>query len=99
MSILKDFVNFGIGAVVMTKEKAEEVANELIKKGEIGQDEGKKLVDDLIKKGGESKKEIENTIEKTVKSFIEKLDIPSRQELGKLKSEIEQLKKKFDEKI
>ena len=79
-----------------TKEKAEEVVNELVKKGEIGQDEGKKLVDDLLKKGEEGKKEIEATVEKTVKNLIEKADISTRKELNELKSEIEQLKEKLN---
>ena len=96
MSILKDLVNLGLGVAVMTKEKAEDVVNELVKKGEIGQDEGKKLIDDLIKKGEESKKEIETTIEKTVRNLIEKIDMPTRQELNNLKSEMEQLKEKLN---
>ena len=95
MSILKDLVNLGLGALVMTREKAEDVVNELVKKGEVGQDEGKKLVDDLIKKGEEGKKEIEAAIEKTVKHVIEKVDIPTRQEVNNLKSEIEQLREKL----
>ena len=98
MSILKDLVNLGLGAVVMTKEKAEEVAKELVKKGEVSQDEGKKLIDDLIKKGEESKKEIEDTIEKNVKNLIEKIDMPTRQEMNSLKSEIKQLKETLSKK-
>ena len=96
MSVLKDFVNLGLGALVMTKEKAEEVVNELVKKGEVGQEEGKELINDLIEKGEKGKKEIEDKIEKTVKSVIEKLDISAKKEVEELKSEIEELKKKLN---
>ncbi|MCK4809860.1 MAG: phasin family protein [Candidatus Omnitrophica bacterium] len=96
MSILKDLVNLGLGALVITKEKAEEVVNELVKKGEVGQDEGKELINELIEKGEKSKKEIEEQIEKMVKGVLEKLDISAKKEIKELKSEIEELKKKLN---
>ena len=94
MSVLKDVVNLGLGALVMTKEKAEEVVNELVKKGEVGQEEGKELINELIEKGEKGKKEIEDQIEKTVKRVVEKLDISAKKEVEELKFEIEELKKK-----
>lgn len=96
MSVLKDLVNLGLGALVITKEKAEEVVNELVKKGEVGQEEGKELISKLIEKGEKSKKEIENQIEKTVRNVVEKLDISTKKEIEELKSEIEELKKKLN---
>ena len=96
MTIFKGLLNLGLGALVMTKEKAEEVVNELVKKGEVGQEEGKKLIGELIEKGEKSKKEIEAQIEKIVKGITKKLDIPTRKELRELKVKIEQLKKKLN---
>lgn len=95
---LKKAFNLGLGALVMTREKVEEVVNELVKKGEVGQDEGKKLVEELIEKGKKSKKELEIQIEKIVKGATEKLDLPTRKELNELKSEIKQLRKKLNKK-
>ena len=96
MSVLKDLVNLGLGVMVMTKEKAEEVVNELVKKGEVGQDEGKELIHELIEKGEKSKKEVEDQIEKMVKDVVEKLDISAKKEIEELKSEIEELKEKLN---
>ncbi|MCK4325839.1 polyhydroxyalkanoate synthesis regulator [bacterium] len=92
---LKKAFSMSLGALVVTREKVEEVVNELVKKGEVGQEEGERLVRELIEKGEESKKEIETQIERMVKSVTEKLDLPTRKELNELKSEIEQLKKKL----
>jgi len=96
MSVVKSLLNLGLGALAMTKEKVEEVVNELVKKGEIGQEEGKELISELIEKGKRSKKEIEDQIEKTVKSVLGKLDISTKKEIEELKSEIEELKKKLN---
>lgn len=86
----------GLGALVVTKEKVEEIVDELVKKGEVGQEEGKKLVSELIKKGEESKKEVGAQIEKIVKGVIEKLDISTHKELDELRSKIEGLKEKLN---
>lgn len=96
MSVVKSLLNLGLGALAMTKEKAEQVVSELVKKGEIGQDEGKELINELIKKGEKSKKEIEEQIEKIVKNVIERLDISTKKEIKELKSEVEELKKKLN---
>ncbi len=96
--VLKKVFNLGLGAIVITKEKAEEVVKELVRKGEVGEEESRKLVNKLIEKGQESRKEMQTQIEKTVKGVIEKLDISTRSELEGLKSEIERLKENLGKK-
>ncbi len=72
--------------------------DELIKKGEVGQDEGKELVNELIKKGEKTKKELEKQIEKITEEVLEKVNIGTRKEIEELKLEIKQLKKKIAQK-
>ncbi len=93
--LLKKALSLGLGALLVSKDKIEDVVNELVKKGELGQEEGKNLVNELIGKGEASMNEIEVKIEKIVKSVTEKLSLPTRKELNELKSEIEQLKEKL----
>jgi len=95
---LRKAFNLGLGLVTVTKEKAEEIVNELIKKGEVSQEEGKKLVSELLEKGEKSRGELEAQIEKIVKGAVGRLDLPTRKELNELKSEIEQLKEKLNNK-
>ena len=94
--LLKKVLSLGFGALVVSKDKIEEVVNELVKKGELGQEEGKNLVNELIEKGEASVNEVEGKIEKIVKSVTEKLDLPTRKELNEIKSEIEQIKEKLN---
>lgn len=94
--LLKKALSLGIGALLVSKDKIEEVVNELVKKGELGQEEGKNLVNELIEKGESSMHEVEGKIEKIVQSVTEKLNLPTRKELNELKSEIEQLKEKLN---
>ncbi len=94
--LLKKAFSLGIGVLLVSKDKIEEVVNELVKRGELGQEEGKNLVKELIEKGESSMHEVEGKIEKIVQSVTEKLNLPTRKELNELKSEIEQLKEKLN---
>ena len=94
--LLRRALSLGFGALLVSKDKIEAVVNELVKKGELGQEEGKNLVNELIEKGEASVNEVEGKIEKMVKSVTEKLDLPTRKELNEIKSEIEQIKEKLN---
>jgi len=52
--IIKKVMLTGVGLAAMTKDKVEEVARDLAKKGKLTEKEGKELVDDLLKKSGEN---------------------------------------------
>ncbi|GJQ60764.1 MAG: polyhydroxyalkanoate synthesis regulator [Candidatus Scalindua sp. AMX11] len=94
--LLKKVLSLGLGAMLVSKDKAEEVVNELVKKGELGQEEGKTLVSELMEKGEASVHELEAKIEKSVKSVAERLSLPTRKEFDELKAQVEELKKKID---
>ena len=93
--LFKKALSLGLGAMLVSKDKVEEVVNELVKRGELGREEGKTLVSELIKKGEAGVNEVEGIIEKIVKGVMEKLNLPTRKELNELKSEIEELKEKL----
>lgn len=100
--IMKDLLNtilsLGLGTLAMTKEKAEEIVDELIKQGNIGREEGTNLVSELIKKGEKSEAEIKMRIEKILHDMLAKIDVPTRKEITELRTEIDQLKKVLSKK-
>jgi polyhydroxyalkanoate synthesis regulator phasin len=57
-SIKKGFYT-GLGLALITKEKAEELAKELVKKGELSEKEGKGFVEEILKKSKEAEQEFE----------------------------------------
>ena len=81
----------GLGAVALTKEKAEELADELIKRGEAASEERPKIVEDLLGKAEETKKEWSGKVEKIVRETVEKLGIPAKTELDALSRKIDAL--------
>lgn len=102
-SIKKGFYT-GLGLALITKEKAEELAKDLVKKGELSEKEGKGFVEEILKKSKEAEQEFEKKAGTLVYNAIKKIDVPSRKEfiaitqrLAKLEGNIEDLKKKIEE--
>ena len=94
---MKDFIKrmmlFGIGLAAMTREKIEEFVNELVKKGEVSEKEGKEMVQELIDKSKKVRKDLEGKMEEVAAATLKKLHIPTRRELDELKERIEKLEK------
>ncbi|AZR74241.1 hypothetical protein BBF96_13035 [Anoxybacter fermentans] len=91
LDLLKKTVLIGIGIASMTKDKIEELAKKIAEESKLSEEEGKKLVEDLLRQSDEARKHLESQVEKLVKNVLEKLDIPSREDLQKLENRIKKL--------
>lgn len=91
--LIKKGVLMGLGAATLTKEKAEQFVDELVKKGELSKDERPKVVQDLLDKAEEQEKELYDKISDQVNKAIAKLDIPTKKDFERLEKKIESLKK------
>ena len=104
LELLKKGFYTSLGLALITKEKAEELAKELIKKGELSEKEVKGFVEEILKKSKETEQEFEKKAETLVYNAIKRIDVPSKKEfiaitqrLAKLEGKIEELKKKIAE--
>ena len=95
---LKKMILTTLGTVSLTKKSAESLVKDLVKQGDLTQNEGKKFVNDLMKSVEKEKNTIEKNTEKTIRDILKKAEIPTRKEVADLKNKIEQLNKKIDKK-
>ena len=86
---------FGIGALALTEEKINEIAKELIDKGEINKEEGKKFVRELIEEQKKQKEEIENRISETVKETFGKAKTETKEDIERLEMRINKLEEEI----
>ena len=93
VGILKKLCLAGLGALSITRERAEEIVDELVKKGEVAAEEKKSLVESLLKVAEEKKAETREFIKKEVRKALETLDVPTRQEIDDLKKQLEKHRK------
>jgi polyhydroxyalkanoate synthesis regulator phasin len=91
--IIKKTMLTGIGLALKTWDEVESLAKELVDQTRMSEKEGSKFLDELQKKYEESQKKLEVRVEKSVKQFLKKMDVVTRDDLKALKKEISELKK------
>jgi polyhydroxyalkanoate synthesis regulator phasin len=86
----------GFGAVLLTKEKAEEATRKLVEDAKISKEDAQTLIDELFETGTRQWSEIEASLSKTLHKGIDNLDIASKKELHGLKSKMGKLEKRVE---
>jgi polyhydroxyalkanoate synthesis regulator phasin len=84
---------FSVGVISLTQEKIEEFSQEMIKKGDMNREEGKKFVRDVLSEKEKQIKDLENKINEVVKANIEKSGIVMKSDINALEKKIEKLEK------
>ncbi len=93
--LFKKFIYTGVGLVSQNAELLQKNVNELINKGKITEEEGRKVVDDLIDDTNGKKEEFEDRLKGVVNSVLAKLDLPSREEMKSMKTRIAELEEEL----
>ena len=82
----------GIGLALTAKDEVEDLAKDLEKRMNMGEEEGKKFFQEVQQRYEETQEKLEARVEKSVKEFLKKADIVTSDELKALKKEIRELK-------
>jgi polyhydroxyalkanoate synthesis regulator phasin len=85
--VIKKAMLAGLGA----QEKAKEFVEELVKAGELSKGEASTLVKEWTTKAQEGTKEFDKRVKDTVANILEKLNIPSREDMEKLDKKVQAL--------
>ena len=93
IDLIKKTMMAGIGLALKTRDEVEDLVKDLVKKGSMNEQEGKKFLDELLSRYDEAKVKMEERVEKMVKDFLKKADVVTGDELKALKKEIRELKK------
>lgn len=80
---LKKIFLAGVGAVASTAEKAKELIDEFVKKGELTVEQGKVLNEELKRNAKENDPDIDN--------ILEKIDSMSKEEIEAIKDKISKI--------
>lgn len=81
----------GLGAMFLTKEKAEEVAEELVHQGELRREEAKNFVEQLLNKGKEQQALLQETVSREVNRWRSEWGLVTKAELSALENRVAEL--------
>lgn len=87
---LKKGFYLGVGVFTLTKEKVEQVVDDLVHRGEADQSDRANLIDEFMEKAQEFEKELNERVKKIVQNH----GFVSKKEFETLKKKVEELEKK-----
>lgn len=88
-SVIKKFLLGGIGFASMTQEKLEDLVNELVKRGEVAEDDRSRFLKDLMDKGSQKFHEVVDKVSTNIQTKEEEMSKEDRIKL--LESQIADL--------
>jgi polyhydroxyalkanoate synthesis regulator phasin len=91
VEVLFDTVRKALLVGLGVQEKVKEFIDELIKKGELSEAQGAKLLKEWMGKAEESSKSLNKTLSEFVGKTMERMKIPTRDEIDKLSRKIQAL--------
>ena len=86
-----------IGVVALTIEEIGELVDKLVERGEIAEQEGKKLVLEIKEKRRKKTGEAEDLASSSMREMMDKMDIPTKSDIEDLSKKIATLSKKVDD--
>ena len=93
VDVVKKAMLAGIGALSVTREKVEELVDDLIKKGELGKEDRAKFVRELVEKAEARSREAKKWVDERIKVAVTKIKPAREEEVAKLSEQVSDLTK------
>jgi polyhydroxyalkanoate synthesis regulator phasin len=93
--IIKKAFLAGVGALSLTKERAQRVVKELVEQGQIREQEGKKVLADVMRKADAARKDVQKTVGVQVSAAYQKMNLATQAQLKKMEQRIQQLERQL----
>lgn len=90
--LVKKSMLAGVGLALKTWDEVEELVDEIQKKGEMSEAEGRSFLQAVQKRYEEAQGKLEKRVEEAANDFLKKANIVTSDELKELKKEIRELK-------
>lgn len=91
----------GVGAMALAQEEAEAFINKLVERGELAEKEGRQLVKDMVERRKQKMEEVaedaESDLDLRVERVLQRMNIPTRNDINSLSHQIQILTRKVDE--
>jgi polyhydroxyalkanoate synthesis regulator phasin len=89
--LFKKFLYTSVGLVSNTGERVQTLVTDLISKGRISEEEGKKIVEEFTASTSDKRNEFEERMTSLVEDIMHKLNLPTRAQIEALEERIEEL--------
>ena len=84
----------GLGALSMTRDRAEKIFDEYVKRGHAESGDRTKFIKDMMDSADRVRKDLEETIHRQAQQAVAKLDLATREDLARVEEKIDALLKR-----
>ncbi|WP_165230429.1 phasin family protein [Aquisphaera insulae] len=96
IDLIKKTLYTGVGLALMTKDKVQELGEELASQAKLSEGEGREFVDHLMKQSETARQDLESRINVAVQKVVGAMPLASKDELTKLSAKVEELTAKLE---
>lgn len=79
-----------------SEQEVEANIDKAVQAGEVSQDEAKKLKDEIRTRTSAFRKKVDEMVERRVQDVLERLNIPTKNDLARLNEKLDEITKKFE---
>lgn len=95
--LFEKFLVLSLGAASATKEKLEQVVSDLVGKGDLSEDEGKKILGEVFERSKEEAQSIHDAVKEEVQKAFAAMGFATKEDIKHLEVEIEKLRDKIND--
>ncbi|MFO7153366.1 MAG: hypothetical protein DIU64_000215 [Caldicoprobacter oshimai] len=74
-------IDLGLGLLLYSREKVEELVEKLVSKGEVAKKDAKEFAAELVKRGQEQREELKKLIQNEVAKVLDDLNVAKKEDL------------------
>lgn len=90
-SLLDKTLDLAFGAAAITRERVQEMVDELVKRGEVAREESTSVVEEILRRGQKQREETEAFIRREIADAVGKMNIASRDDIARMERRIQEL--------
>jgi poly(hydroxyalkanoate) granule-associated protein len=83
----------GLGALSMSRERAEKIFDEYVQRGQVEKDSRSGFVKEVMDTADKTRNEMEKMIKKQVEQAVDKSELATREDIRRLEAKLESLEK------
>jgi polyhydroxyalkanoate synthesis regulator phasin len=96
-TMTQNLLYFGLGAINLTREKARDLVNDLVARGEVEKNEASTLVENLMEKGKAERDELMKMLRGEMSNLVQSMNIVDETRVSALEERIRALEAKTGE--
>ncbi len=85
----------GLGAVSLTRETAQNLVDEMVKKGQAQREEAEEMIERLVKRGEKERNALRKLVREELQDVLRELNLPTRTEIHALEKKLDAILQKL----